>query len=92
MNGMVPGGGMDMGAAGAGGAGAGAGTAAGGKAAKVAQAKAASSNKFKRVAGGKSWEDETLAEWPESKWSVFRCVVGYLYTTGLLLFLLLFVS
>lgn len=22
---------------------------------------------FKRVAGGKSWEDETLADWPESE-------------------------
>lgn len=60
MNGMMPGQGMDMGAAAA------AAAAAGGKE-KVAKAKAASSNKFKRVAGGKSWEDETLADWPESE-------------------------
>lgn len=64
MNGMMPGQGMDMGAAVAGGGAAAA--AAAGKD-KVAKAKAASSNKFKRVAGGKSWEDETLAEWPESE-------------------------
>lgn len=67
MNGMMPGGpgvGTDMAAAGGGAEGAAA--AAGGKE-KVAKAKAESSNKFKRVAGGKSWEDETLAEWPESE-------------------------
>lgn len=70
MNGMMPGqGGMDMGmgAAGGGGASAAAAAAAVGGKEKVAKAKAASSNKFKRVAGGKSWEDETLAEWPESE-------------------------
>lgn len=68
MNGMMPGGpgvGMDMASA-AGGGPEGAAAAAGGKE-KVAKAKAASSNKFKRVAGGKSWEDETLADWPESE-------------------------
>lgn len=29
--------------------------------------KEAGSNKFKRVAGGKSWQDETLADWPDSE-------------------------
>lgn len=65
MNGMIPGQGMDMGMGAVGGGGA---AAHGGKDKdKVAKAKAASSNKFKRVAGGKSWEDETLADWPESE-------------------------
>lgn len=70
MDGMMPGGpgvGTDMTAGVGGGAvGAAAAASAGGKE-KVAKAKAASSNKFKRVAGGKSWEDETLADWPESE-------------------------
>ena len=75
MNGMMdpnaPGGMMGgMGAMmpGAAGAGAGAAAAAGGLKSKVEKAKQESSNKFKRVAGGKSWEDETLAEWPESEY------------------------
>lgn len=68
MQGGPGGAGMDMGGAAAGGGadGAGAEAAAGGKE-KVAKAKAASSNKYKRVGGGKTWEDETLAEWPESE-------------------------
>ncbi|CAN0597618.1 unnamed protein product, partial [Ectocarpus sp. 12 AP-2014] len=56
--------------AGGGAAAAAAAAAAGGKD-KVAKAKAESSNKFKRVAGGKSWEDETLAEWPENDYRLF---------------------
>lgn len=56
-----------MGMGGMPGEGAGAAAADAGGKAKVAKAKEASSNKFKRVAGGKSWEDETLAEWPESE-------------------------
>lgn len=74
MNGALPGVGMGMGAMGGAvpgtveaAAAAAAAADTGGKAEKVAKAKAASSNKFKRVAGGKSWEDETLAEWPESE-------------------------
>lgn len=71
MNGMPPGGvgGVPMGMGAGGGAGGAAegGAEAAGKGSKVAKAKESSSNKYKRVAGGKSWEDETLAEWPESE-------------------------
>lgn len=73
MNGMVPGVGMGMGVEGMAGAemaaaatGEESGSSKGAKD-KVAKAKELSANKFKRVAGGKSWEDETLADWPESK-------------------------
>lgn len=61
----------DVGGAAGAGSGAKGGAAAGaeGTKDKVAKAKAASSNKFKRVGGGKTWEDETLADWPESKHS-----------------------
>lgn len=72
-SGMEPGGeagGAGPGAQGGSGSG-GVAPAAGSTAAAIAKAKAESSNKFKRVAGGKSWEDETLAEWPDSEWCVF---------------------
>ncbi|CAN0418822.1 unnamed protein product [Ectocarpus sp. 8 AP-2014] len=74
MNGMMPGGpgpGMGGSAAGSGTEGGAAAAAAASGKDKVAKAKAESSNKFKRVAGGKSWEDETLAEWPENDYRLF---------------------
>lgn len=39
----------------------------GGKKGGKGKGKATTSSKFKRVAGGKSWEDDTLADWPESE-------------------------